>query len=63
MEGCMASTQITGGDSAAGADPGGTHSTKPGTPDAGTRKVEETVVSGDRNTRADSKVAGNNPPK
>ena len=54
-------TRITGNDPAAGADPGGTHSTKPGNPDkrgkARPERVGESerehVVSGDRNDGAD----------
>ncbi len=50
------SSKTTGGDPAAGADPGGTRSTKPGNPDKGASasepaKVEQTVTSGDRNSR------------
>lgn len=49
------STRTTGGDPVEGADPGGTHSTKPGNPDkSGTSRPAhvddgQTVVSGDRN--------------
>ena len=43
----------TGNDPLDGVDPGGTHSTKPGNPDksgpAKPARVEEPVVSGDRN--------------
>jgi hypothetical protein len=53
------SKRITGNDEASGIDPGGTHPTKPGqrdkskpTPGAGgSVKLEQTVESGDRNTR------------
>jgi len=43
------SSKITGNDDAAGADPGGTRSTKPGQLRDGQRVVVETVTSGDRN--------------
>ena len=50
------SPHTTGNDPLDGVDPGGTRSTKPGNPDKGApaaqpAKVEQTVVSGDRNTR------------
>ena len=49
--------RTTGGDPIEGADPGGTRSTKPGNPDksgpAKPEKVQQTVVSGDRNDGAD----------
>ena len=44
------STRTTGGDPVAGADPGGTRSTKPGTSKGGAeRQTEQHVISGDRN--------------
>ena len=48
----QSSTRTTGGDSVEGVDPGGTHSTKPGqadksTPKQASKKVEQTVQSGD----------------
>lgn len=54
------STKITGNDDAAGADPGGTRSTKPGQQREGQRAVAETVASGDRNemTKDPEKDAG-----
>ena len=50
----MAGTQrTTGNDPIEGADPGGTHSTKPGNPDKSgpshPQAVGQTIVSGDRN--------------
>ena len=50
----MAETpRTTGNDPIEGADPGGTHSTKPGNADksgpAHPQNVEQTIVSGDRN--------------
>ena len=49
--------RTTGNDPSEGADPGGTRSTKPGNPDksglAKPERVEQTVVSGDRNDEAD----------
>ena len=50
------SSKTTGGDPVSGVDPGGTRSTKPGNLDKGaptseSTKVEQTVVSGDRNDR------------
>ena len=50
-----ASSRTTGNDSIEGADPGGTHSTKPGNPDKSPgspkgAKIEQTVESGDRNS-------------
>ncbi len=57
------STQITGGDQAAGADPGGTHSTKPGKRIDGQREVAENVTSGDRNDKASSTTAESNTAK
>ncbi len=47
------STRGTGNDPIEGADPGGTHSTKPGNPDksgaAQPTAVKQTIVSGDAN--------------
>jgi hypothetical protein len=56
QEHAMSGTKkVTGNDPAEGADPGGTHSTKPGNPDkggsAGAGTVKENVESGDRNDR------------
>lgn len=49
--------RTAGNDPVEGADPGGTRSTKPGNPDksgpAKPEKVEQKVVSGDRNDGAD----------
>ncbi len=46
-------TRGTGNDPVEGADPGGTHSTRPGNPDKSgpsqPGQVEQTVTSGDRN--------------
>jgi hypothetical protein len=54
------STRITGNDPIEGADPGGTRSTRPGNPDKSRPKQTEpkttqSVVSGDRNTSAESR--------
>jgi hypothetical protein len=54
------STRTTGNDPVAGADPGGTHSTRPGKRDKVRQtqeepRVEQTVESGDRNTWAESR--------
>jgi hypothetical protein len=54
------SDQTSGGDRVAGADPGGTHSTKPGQRDKTAPKqqdptVEQTVSSGDRNPYRESR--------
>ncbi|MBV9812572.1 MAG: hypothetical protein JO326_07465 [Acetobacteraceae bacterium] len=44
------STRTTGGDPVAGADPGGTRSTRPGRPAGkGEREAAQRTVSGDRN--------------
>ena len=52
--------RTTGGDPLAGADPGGTRSTKPGNPDksgpAKPEEVGENRVSGDRNEETSSEV-------
>lgn len=49
--------RTAGNDPVEGADPGGTHSTKPGNPDkrgpAKPGRVEQDVVSGDRNDGVD----------
>lgn len=50
------SSKTTGGDPVSGVDPGGTRPTKPGNPDKAAPvspepKTEQTVVSGDRNSR------------
>jgi hypothetical protein len=54
------STRTTGNDPVEGADPGGTRSTKPGDPDKSrprqkNPKATQSVVSGDRNTSAESR--------
>jgi hypothetical protein len=54
------STRTAGNDPVEGADPGGTRSTKPGNPDKSRSrqkdpKTTQTVVSGDRNTSAESR--------
>lgn len=51
------STQKTGGDPVEGADPGGTHPTRPGKPSAdGTAETEQTTTSGDRNPHRESRT-------
>lgn len=57
------STKVTGGDDAAGVDPGGTHSTKPGKRVDGQIELKETVTSGDRNEKLRSPVADSNKAK
>ncbi len=57
------STRITGNEPAEAADPGGTHSTKPGNPDkSGPSKPEnvtrdQRIVSGDRNAGLPDELA------
>jgi hypothetical protein len=54
------SNKTAGGDPMEGADPGGTRSTKPGQPNksspkAQDPKVQQTVTSGDRNTKTEAR--------
>ncbi len=53
----MAGTRTTGGDPAEGADPGGTHSTKPGNPDKSGAARPEHVRDGQQVESGDTDAA------
>lgn len=59
------STRTTGNDPVEGANPGGTHSTRPGkkTPGGDERATAQEVESGDRNPRRESRTPGPRDPE